>query len=321
MASRMPGGSEAGPGRGWRMWAGSARGDHRPPDEGKGADPPLLSDHLVELSGVRKAYGDNGEATVVVDECSFVLRESTMTVLIGPSGCGKTTLAYLIAGYESPTDGAVMIDSRRVTGPGPDRLLLFQESALYPWLTTYENVMFGPRARGEDGPEARRRADALLSRVGLGSFAQRYPSQLSGGMQRRAELARAFMNSPRLLIMDEPFRGLDAMTRGLMQEYYAEIFAERNGTGLFITTDIDEAVLLADVILVMANRPTRVSRQIEVELPRPRNRELILTDPRAYEIKRMALDTLYEEAAKGFEAGDRTTADFMEAYATHTRER
>ncbi|HUO40628.1 MAG TPA: ATP-binding cassette domain-containing protein, partial [Mycobacterium sp.] len=179
----------------------------------------------------------------VVDACSFELAPGEIAAMIGPSGAGKTTIGYLLAGYTRPTAGRVVVDGREVTGPSAQRLLLFQENALMPWLTTFDNVMFGPRARGDGGPAARRRAGALLARMGLADFRDRYPGQLSGGMRRRAELARALINDPAVLVLDEPFRGLDAMTRELMQEYTAQLLAEQRRTVLFITTDVDEALL------------------------------------------------------------------------------
>ena len=186
--------------------------------------------------------------------------------MIGPSGGGKTTIGYLLAGYHRPASGLITVDGRQVNGPSAERLLLFQENALMPWLTTAENVMFGPRARGERGPEARRRADAILARVGLAEFGDRYPGELSGGMRRRAELARALINEPAVLVLDEPFRGLDAMTRELMQEYTAELLAEQRRTVLFITTDVDEALLLADRLLIMTERPARVREEFSINL-------------------------------------------------------
>jgi NitT/TauT family transport system ATP-binding protein len=235
---------------------------------------------------------------VVVDDCSFTLEPGRLTALIGPSGCGKSTLAFLVAGYHRPASGEVRLAGRPVRGPAPERLMVFQETALMPWLTVAQNVMFGPRARGAGRTDARRIADQTLERVGLRGFADSYPNELSGGMQRRAELARALVNEPWVLILDEPFRGLDAMTRGLMQEYFAELWEQSPAAALFITTDIDEAILLADQLLIMTSAPGRVREVIGVDLPRPRQRETVLQDPRAREIKQRALETLYAEAMK-----------------------
>jgi len=216
-----------------------------------------------------EALGREIDGRPVVQDCSFELADGAVTAMVGPSGCGKSTIAYMLAGYDEPTTGRVVVEGRR--------LVVFQEPALMPWLTTYENVTFGER----DG------ADEILERVGLAEFRDRYPSELSGGMQRRAELARALLNDPELLILDEPFRGLDALTRRDMQEYVAELLRERPRTTLLITTDIDEAIRLADRLLVMTNRPTRV-------------REALAAVP---ENKARALELLHEEALRSFETG------------------
>jgi NitT/TauT family transport system ATP-binding protein len=234
---------------------------------------------------------------VVLDDCTFTLQPGQMTALIGPSGCGKSTAGFLVAGYHTPTAGVVRFGGQPVRGPAPERLMVFQETALMPWLTVAENVMFGPRAQGAGRAGARRVCGETLERVGLAEFADSYPAELSGGMQRRAELARALVNEPRVLILDEPFRGLDAMTRGLMQEYFAELWERAPATSLFITTDIDEAILLADQLLIMTAAPGRVREPIAVDLPRPRQREAVLLDPRARQIKQRALETLYADAA------------------------
>ena len=234
---------------------------------------------------------------VVIDDCTFTLQPGQLAALIGPSGCGKSTLGFLVAGYQTPTTGAVRLGGQTVRGPAPERLMVFQETALMPWLTVAQNVMFGPRARGAGRAEARRVAQGILERVGLAEFAGSYPAELSGGMQRRAELARALVNQPQVLILDEPFRGLDAMTRGLMQEYFAELWERDPATALFITTDIDEAILLADQLLIMTAAPGRVRVAIPVDLPRPRQRETVLLDQRAHQIKQRALEALYADVA------------------------
>jgi len=276
--------------------------------------PPFVEGSRIELHEVTKVYGDGPLAKVVVEGCSFTLEPGQVTVMVGPSGCGKSSIAFLIAGYESPTEGKILLDGKAVGAPSWDRLVVFQESALLPWLTTYENIMFGPKARGFKQKEMRERAEMLLERVGLRDFRDKYPSQLSGGMQRRAELARALINDPKIMILDEPFRGLDHMTRGLMQEYCSSLFEENPRTNLFITTDIDEAIFLADRLLIMSCIPTRMHELIEVDLPRPRVREQVLLDPHANQIKERALGVLHEEALKAFAAGSKASADFVDAY-------
>jgi NitT/TauT family transport system ATP-binding protein len=235
---------------------------------------------------------DRNRPVPVIEDCSFTLRPGEMVAMVGPSGCGKSTIGHLLAGYDRPTSGEILVDDRRVDGPSAERLLLFQENALMPWLTTLENVMFGPRARGAGGKDVVREATELLGRMGLGGFLDRYPGELSGGMRRRAELARALINQPLVLVLDEPFRGLDAMTRELMQEYTAALLTRDPRTTLLITTDIDEALLMADRVLVMSHRPTRVLRELAIDVPRPRVRTSLLTDERAQDVKRDALDLL-----------------------------
>ena len=226
-----------------------------------------MANGTVELTAVGKSYGVGPEERAVVHDCSFRIEPGRFTVMIGPSGVGKSTLIRLIAGFEKPTRGKILIDGKPVTGPGRDRQVVFQETALFPWMTTDENVLYGPKARGEMNAEARGRADGLLAKVGLSAFGAKYPPQLSGGMQRRAELARAMVNDPAVTILDEPFRGLDAMTKKLMLAYYARLAEEGQRTTFFVTTDVDEAIFLADRILVMTAIPTRVRAELEVNFP------------------------------------------------------
>jgi NitT/TauT family transport system ATP-binding protein len=269
----------------------------------------------IVVDNVSKSYGSTKFAKTVVHGCSFSIDRGKLTVMIGPSGCGKSTLIRLLAGFERPTAGTITIGGKPVVAPGVDRLVLFQETALFPWMTTFGNIMFGPRARAAAGDEARSRAEFLLDKVGLTAFRRKYPTQLSGGMQRRAELARAMINEPKVMLLDEPFRGLDAMTKTLMQEYYAKIYEEMRRTTFFVTTDIDEAIFLADRILVMTNVPAQVRAVIEVNLPRPRRLEDLIENDNANLIKMKALSLLHEEAMKSFARGSKAAADFIEAYA------
>jgi NitT/TauT family transport system ATP-binding protein len=269
----------------------------------------------IQFLHVSKSYGAEQFAKDVVQECNFTIERNKLTVMIGPSGCGKSTLIRLLAGFEKPTSGSITIDEAPVHGPGRDRLVLFQETALFPWMTTYDNIMYGPRARGEDSPEVRDQARFLLDKVGLKAFKTKYPPQLSGGMQRRAELARAMINNPKVMILDEPFRGLDAMSKELMWEYYAGLYEESRRTNFFVTTDIDEAIFLADRLLIMTNIPTRVRAVIDVGIPRPRKLADIFENERANEVKIQALSLLHQEAMKSFSGGSKAAADFVEAYS------
>ncbi len=268
----------------------------------------------VELRNVSITFGDEWERQTVVRDCSFVLEQEKLNVLVGPSGCGKSTILNLIAGYERPTAGEILIDGEPVTGPGSDRLVVFQESALFPWMTTLENVMFGPLVRGVDAKEAKRRARRLIERVGLKGFALKYPLQLSGGMQRRAELARALINEPKVMLMDEPFRGLDAMTRELMQEYFLRLFEEERVTTVFVTSELEEAIFLADRLFILTFGPATVKKVLEVDLPRPREFHM-LTSHRYGELKAEALEALYEEGVKAFTKGSKAAYDLVEAFS------
>lgn len=276
---------------------------------------PAISPGEITVQNVSRSYGEKDFQKDVVKDCTFTIERSKLTVMIGPSGCGKSTLIRLLAGFEMPNAGEIRIDGERVTGPGRDRLVLFQESALFPWMTTWDNILYGPRARGELTPEAMEHAEFLLNKVGLRDFRKKYPTQLSGGMQRRAELARAMVNNPRVMILDEPFRGLDAMTKELMWEYYSNLYEENRRTNFFITTDIDEAIFLADRLLIMSNIPTQVRAVLEVDIPRPRKLSDIIESDRANQIKIEALSILHEEAMKSFSRGSKAAADFVEAYS------
>ena len=280
------------------------------PDSGLGPIPRVN----VEIRGLAKAYGEAWQRQEVIARLDLDIPAGKLTVVIGPSGCGKSTLVNLIAGFEQPDAGTVKIDGRSVTGPGHDRMVVFQETALMPWLTVRQNVSFGPQLRGEmDRVTLRTEADRLIDKVGLREFKDKYPLQLSGGMQRRAELARAMMNQPKLMIMDEPFRGLDAMSRELMQEFFLKLFEESRRTNLFVTSEIDEAIFLADRIVVLSTRPAIVRAVIEIDLPRPRTYAMLGSE-KAFVYKREALDILHQEAMKSFKMGS-GQSDFLEAYA------
>jgi len=268
----------------------------------------------VEIKNVSKSYGEEWDPQYVISNLSAEIPPGQLTVVVGPSGAGKSTLVNLIAGFEKPDSGEILLDGKPVTGPARDRMVVFQETALIPWQTTYQNVVFGPKLRGElRGKELREEAERLLIKVGLGEFMHKYPLQLSGGMQRRAELARALINQPRIMIMDEPFRGLDAMSRGLMQEFFLRLFEENRRTNLFVTSEIDEAIFLADRLVILSNRPAMVRKVIPIDLPRPRDYKM-LSSPEAFEYKREALEILHEEAMKSFKS-TASTNEMAEAYA------
>ena len=222
-----------------------------------------------------------------------------MVTLVGPSGCGKTTALNLVAGFEKPTEGEALLDGNPILGSGADRGVVFQEPALFHWLTVEENIAFGPRmqkrSRGEYGPLVRK----MVQRVGLASFESHFPDALSGGMKQRVSIARILINQPKVLLLDEPFAALDAQTRLFMQEWLLEVLRDQRMAALFITHDIDEAVFIADRVYVMGVRPGRVKLELEVPLARPRSRRL-LTSPEFNEIKAQIMEMISEESAKAF---------------------
>ena len=276
----------------------------------------LLKSHEDEIviSNVSKSYEVDEVSRAVIKDCSFAIARNALTVLIGPSGCGKSTFIRLLAGFEQPTSGTITMDGKRLMGASPDRLVVFQESALFDWMTTVSNIEFGPSVRGRVSSDLSERTTAFLSRFGLSNFRFKYPTQLSGGMQRRAELARAMINDPKIMLLDEPFRGLDIMTKQLMLEYFSGIFEESRRTTIFITTDVDEAIFLADRLVILTNSPTRVHSIIDVALPRPRRLKDIHENDMANSIKMRALSILHEEAIKSFSSGSKAAADFVSAY-------
>ena len=259
-----------------------------------------LSSSRVEMKNVSKAYGETWDSEEVLQNISVDFPAGELTVIVGPSGCGKSTLVNLLAGFERPDEGEVSVDGQLVTGPAQDRMVVFQETALIPWQTTLENVTFGPKMRGDKkGSSLDQEAKELLVKVGLGEFIHKFPLQLSGGMQRRAELARALINEPTVMIMDEPFRGLDAMSRSLMQEFFLELFEENKKTNIFVTSEIDEAIFLADNLVILSNKPTTVQTVIKIDLPRPRNYKM-LTSAKAFKYRKQAMELLHGEAMKSF---------------------
>ncbi|MBT3264454.1 MAG: ABC transporter ATP-binding protein [Acidiferrobacteraceae bacterium] len=269
---------------------------------------------MMQVNNVSKAFGEDWEREMVIENLSLKIRRNQLTAIVGPSGCGKSTVVNLLAGFEKPDSGQILLDGRPVTGPSKDTLVVFQETALMPWLTTYQNVTFGPKLRGDiPRDQLKEAADSIIETVGLKEFRDKYPLQLSGGMQRRAELARALINQPLVMVMDEPFRGLDAMTRQLMQEFYMRLCEQEARTNVFVTSELEEAIILADSLVVLSNRPATVREVVQIDLPRPRNLEM-LSSSQAYEYKRHAMEMLHEEALKSFK-GVGSSSDFLESYS------
>ncbi len=228
---------------------------------------------VLSVEKLTKAFGTH----VALNEITFEVRRREFICVLGASGCGKSTLIRIVAGLEPPTSGAVLLDGKPVTGPGPERGMVFQSYTLFPWLTVRKNVMFGLEMAGKSRFEAETEAREWIALVGLSKFENAYPHQLSGGMKQRVAIARALANRPRILLMDEPFGALDAQTRGQMQGYLLDIWRNVDVTILFITHDLDEAVYLSDKILVLGTNPSRILEFIENPVPRPRTRAQFVT--------------------------------------------
>jgi NitT/TauT family transport system ATP-binding protein/sulfonate transport system ATP-binding protein len=212
-----------------------------------------------------------GPATRALEPTALMVADNDFICILGPSGCGKSTLLRIVAGLDAPTTGRVLLDNEPVTGPGPDRGMVFQAYTLFPWLTVKENICFGLRERGVPAAEQERIAAHYIGRVGLQGFEAHYPKMLSGGMQQRTALARALANDPKILLLDEPFGALDNQTRALMQELLLGIWESDRKTVLFVTHDIDEAIFMANRVAVMTARPGRVKSDVRIELPHPRH--------------------------------------------------
>jgi NitT/TauT family transport system ATP-binding protein len=251
------------------------------------------------------AFGEGESAFLAVDRVSTVIDPGEFVCIVGPSGCGKSTVMNVIAGFEPLSEGRALVDDVPVDGPGPERGMVFQQPTLFPWKTVRQNVAYGPRMMGQPRAAALRIADALLETVGLSAFADHRPHTLSGGMQQRVGIARALANRPGTLLMDEPFGALDAQTRTMMQENLLQIWSERRATVIFITHDLDEAIFLADRILLMSASPGRIIDDIPVDLPRPRDASLALT-PAFIDLKARCLEPLRRESSRAFEQQSRT---------------
>ena len=226
---------------------------------------------ILEVRDLGKRFRSPQGEVEALRGINFSVRRREFVCVIGPSGCGKSTLIRILSGLESHTAGDVLLDGKPVSGPGQDRGMVFQGYSLFPWLTVKKNVMFGPQMNSRSHDEAARDAQIWLELVGLEKFADAYPHQLSGGMRQRVAIARALVNQPRILLMDEPFGALDAQTRSKMQSHLIDIWKNIDITVLFITHDLDEAIYLADRILVLKAHPGEVQEVIEVPVPRPRS--------------------------------------------------
>ncbi len=252
---------------------------------------------MIKLRQVRKVWNPGTpKALTAIDDLSLDVAPGEFVVLLGPSGCGKSSLLYMVAGLETPTEGALECDSMPIAGPGADRGMIFQEASLYPWLTIADNVSFGLKLQGVLPDKRRRIAQELLHKVGLADAADKRPDELSGGMRQRAALARALAMRPKVLLMDEPFAALDIQTRAKMQGYLIEVWRASSASVLLVTHSIEEALALADRIVVFTARPGRIKEIVPVGLPRPRSPR----DPRLIELQQRVADLLADEVDRAF---------------------
>ena len=248
----------------------------------------------LTVSELNKVFSARQGDVTALKDVSFSVRESEFAVIVGPSGCGKSTLINIVGGLEDKTSGSVMISGHEISGPGADRGMVFQSYSLFPWLTVQKNVEFGLKMKGVPAKERSETALSYIDMVGLNAFKDALPDQLSGGMKQRVAIARTLANDPEILLMDEPFGALDAQTRMLMQESLADITGRTGSTVLFITHDIDEAILLGDRVLVMSRRPGTIKADIDIKHDCKRNHEA-LTDEGFIKIKKQIMTLLWEE--------------------------
>ena len=254
----------------------------------------------IIIDDVSVIFERDGVKNTAIDSTSIKIMPGEFVCILGPSGCGKSTLLNAVAGFISPTQGSVSVDGNIVEKPGPDRGMVFQQYSLFPWKTIRENVAFGPLRTGSGRAAAEGTANTFLSMVGLYDYADRYPAELSGGMKQRVGIARALANYPSVLLMDEPFGALDAQTRVMMQENLLQIWSKFRITVMFITHDIDEAIFLADRVLVMSASPGRIIADIDIELPRPRTLEMTTKDE-FIDSKKQCIEIIKAESMRAFE--------------------
>lgn len=250
---------------------------------------------MLQINGVYKTFECDDSMVNALQDINMHVEPNEFAVIVGPSGCGKTTLLNIAAGLEQATRGNITVNGEIITGPGPDRGMVFQSYTLFPWLTVENNVAFGPRQRGLSEKDIRDKVDRYLGVTGLSKFRKMYPKALSGGMKQRVAIARALANDPEVLLMDEPFGALDAQTRVVMQELLLQVWEEDHKTVLFITHDIDEAVFLADTIYIMTRQPGTIKKEIRVPLKRPRDHSFLLK-PEFIELKKEIIELIWEES-------------------------
>ena len=253
--------------------------------------------HILTVRGVERRFQSSHGSTLALSATDLQVAENDFITILGPSGCGKSTLLRIVAGLDQPTAGEVLLDGRRISGPGADRGMVFQSYTLFPWLTVRENICFGLREKGMPLPQQAEIAARFIAEVGLKGFENHYPKQLSGGMQQRVAIARALANDPKILLLDEPFGALDNQTRGLMQELLLTIWEAERKTVLFVTHDIEESIFMASRVLVMSARPGRFKAEVAVPLPHPRH-YTVKTTPEFSALKAQLTEEIRVEALK-----------------------
>jgi NitT/TauT family transport system ATP-binding protein len=268
----------------------------RPPIAGERA----VGRTIISVADLSIVFDTPQGQVIAVDRVTFSVDHGEFVCIVGPSGCGKSTVLNTIAGLETPYSGAVTVDGRPMQRPRPDVGMVFQQPHLFPWKSVRKNIAHGPLMLGKSRSEARAIADGLIDMIGLNRFADAYPHTLSGGMQQRVAIARALANQPRVLLMDEPFGALDAQTRSVMQDSLLELRERIDATVVFVTHDIDEAILLADRVLIMSAGPGRILRDLGINLPRPRSNAIML-DPAYLALKKDCLDLIRSEGRRAFD--------------------
>ncbi len=269
----------------------------------------------ISIRNVTKIYDPEGVNVMAVDDCSLEIGAGEVCMIVGPSGCGKTTLLNAIAGFHSITKGEIYLDGEMLCGPskpladqGADRIVVFQHGALFPWMTLIDNVAYGPKVQETmTKAEALDKAGHMLAEAGLGDVAGKYPGEVSSGMARRAEIVRALINDPKVLLLDEPYRAMDALTKSIMHESLLEVYDRTKVTIFFITHDLEEAIFLGDRVVVMTTRPAKTKTILDVNIERPRDYH-VLSSNQFRVLVEDAKDAVHEEAVKAFEAGERELA-------------
>ena len=269
----------------------------------------------LSIKNVTKIYDPTGVNVMAVDDCSMEIAGGEVCMIVGPSGCGKTTLLNGIAGFHSITEGSIHLDGELLCGPGKpkadqsaERMVVFQHGALFPWKTLQENVAYGPSVQKTLSPtQALDKAGQMLADAGLGNFLKKYPGEVSSGMARRAEIVRALINNPKVLLLDEPYRAMDALTKQIMHESLLETYDRTGVTIFFITHDLEEAIFLGDKVHIVTTRPCQLKKTVEVKIPRPRSYETQSSE-KFRKLLAEVNDAVHEEAVKAFKAGEREMA-------------